>query len=115
MDAAEALTDLTDVSTQVREAVVLEQNGAILASTLDDEVRARQLADAVRAALQAAGSIRATGGARVTALEAATRTGSLFVAAGKDAVCAATTGPDEPSGLVLYDLRACLRSIEGDR
>ena len=114
MDAAEALTDLTDVSTQVREAVVLEQNGAILASTLDDDARAHRLADAARAALEAAASILASGGERVTALEAATRTGSLFVAAGKDAVCAATTGPDEPSGLVLYDLRACLRSIEGD-
>ena len=42
MDAAEALTDLTDVSAQVREAVVLEQNGAILASTLDDAARARR-------------------------------------------------------------------------
>jgi predicted regulator of Ras-like GTPase activity (Roadblock/LC7/MglB family) len=51
MDAAEALTDLTDVSTQVREAVVLEQNGSILASTLDDEARARRLADAAWAAL----------------------------------------------------------------
>jgi predicted regulator of Ras-like GTPase activity (Roadblock/LC7/MglB family) len=114
MDAAEALTDLTDVSTQVREAVVLEQNGSILASTLDDEARARRLADAAWAALQAAGGLRATGGSRVTALEAATREGSLFVAAGKGAVCAATTGPDEPAGLVLYDLRTCLRSIEGD-
>jgi predicted regulator of Ras-like GTPase activity (Roadblock/LC7/MglB family) len=114
MDAAEALTDLTDVSTQVREAVVLEQNGGILAATLHDEDRARRLAAAAWAALKAVGGLRAAGGPRVTALEAATRDGSLFVAAGKDAVCAAITGPEEPAGLVLYDLRACLRSLEGD-
>ncbi len=114
MDAAAALADLTDVSTQVREAVVLEPDGAVLASTLPDEARSRQLADAARAALQAAGGVPAREGSPVTALEAATGRGSLFVAVGKSVVCAATTGPDEPAGLVLYDLRTCLRTLEGE-
>ena len=114
MDAAEALADLTDVSTQVREAVVLQPDGAVLASTLRDEARSKRLADAARGALQAAGEVPAGRSSPVTALEVATGGGSLFVAAGKSVVCAATTGPDEPAGLVLYDLRTCLRSLEGD-
>ena len=110
MSPAEALTELSDVSNQVREAVLLEREGGVLASTLPDEERARELAEAARAALDAAGRLRADG-PEVTALEAAVPGGSLFVAAADGHVVAATTGPDEPAGLVLYDLRTCLRHL----
>lgn len=110
MSPAEALSDLTDLSNQVREAVLLEREGRVLASTLRDADRAREVADAARAALDAAGRLREHG-PRVTALEAAVPGGSLFVAAADGHVLAATTGPDEPAGLVLYDLRACLRRV----
>jgi predicted regulator of Ras-like GTPase activity (Roadblock/LC7/MglB family) len=114
MTAAEALADLDDLSTQVRTAVLFRPDGTVLASTLGDEQRAGRLAEAAQAALDAAGRIRGHGEARVTGLEAAVRGGSLFVAAGTDHVVAATTAPDEPAGLVLYDLRTCLRRLEGD-
>jgi predicted regulator of Ras-like GTPase activity (Roadblock/LC7/MglB family) len=110
MSPAEALSELTDLSNQVREAVLLERDGGVLASTLDDDDRARELAEAARAALEAAGRVRANG-PQVTALEAAVPGGSLFVAAANGHVVAATTGPDEPAGLVLYDLRTCLRHL----
>ena len=110
MSPAEALSELADVSTQVREAVLLEREGGVLASTLADDVRAREFADAARAALEAAGRVRPDG-PQVTALEAAVPGGSLFVAAANGHVVAATTGPDEPAGLVLYDLRTCLRQL----
>jgi predicted regulator of Ras-like GTPase activity (Roadblock/LC7/MglB family) len=112
MDAAEALADLTDVSTQVREAVLLERDGGVVASTLGDEQRSSELASAARAALEAAGRVRATGGAPVAALEVSVPEGSLFLAAAGKHLVAATTGPDEPAGLVLYDLRTCLRRVE---
>lgn len=110
MSPAEALAELADVSTQVREAVLLEREGGVLASTLSDEARASDLAETARAALEAAGRIRPEG-PQVTALEAAVPGGSLFVAAANGHVVAATTGPDEPAGLVLYDLRTCLRRL----
>jgi predicted regulator of Ras-like GTPase activity (Roadblock/LC7/MglB family) len=110
MNPAEALSELADVSTQVREAVLLEREGGVLASTLADDDRARELAEAARAALDAAGRVRANG-PQVIALEAAVPGGSLFVAAANGHVVAATTGPDEPAGLVLYDLRTCLRHL----
>jgi predicted regulator of Ras-like GTPase activity (Roadblock/LC7/MglB family) len=111
MSPAEALADLTDLSSQVREAVLLEREGGVLASTLGNEDRARELAAAALAALAGAGRLREHG-SPVTALEAAVPGGSLFVTAADSHVLAATTGPDEPAGLVLYDLRACLRRVE---
>jgi predicted regulator of Ras-like GTPase activity (Roadblock/LC7/MglB family) len=113
MTAAEALADLSDLSTQVRAAVLFERDGDVLASTLGDEERSQTLAAAARAALDAAADVRSHG--QVAALEAAVPEGSLFVAAGSGHVVAATTGPDEPAGLVLYDLKTCLRGLEGDR
>jgi predicted regulator of Ras-like GTPase activity (Roadblock/LC7/MglB family) len=112
MTAAEALADLSDLSTQVRAAVLFERDGEVLASTLGDEERAQAVAAAARAALAAAADVRSQ--AQVTALEAAVPGGSLFVAAGSRHVVAATTAPDEPAGLVLYDLKTCLRRLEGD-
>jgi predicted regulator of Ras-like GTPase activity (Roadblock/LC7/MglB family) len=114
MDAAQALSELTDVSTQVQQAVLIERAGGVLASTLDDETRSHEVADAARAALEAAGRVRGSGGPQVTALEAAHKEGSLFVAAGRERAVAATTAPDEPAGLVLYDLRTVLRKVGED-
>ena len=111
MTPAEALSELTDVSNQVCEAVLLNRDGEVLASTLGDEERAREVAAAARAALDAAARVRPHGPG-VTALEAAVPDGSLFVAAADGHVLAATTTADEPAGLVLYDLRTCLRHLE---
>jgi len=114
MRAAEALADLADLSTQVRVAVLAEQDGSVLASTLADEKRSREIAIAARNALDAADRLRAHGDAEVSALEAAVPGGSLFVASDDGVLLAATTGPEEPAGLVLYDLRSCLRRLRED-
>ena len=65
MDAAQALSDLTEISSQIEAAVVLDADGSPLASTLDEQ-----------------------------------RT------------IAATTGPEPTVGLVFYDLKSCLRSVD---
>jgi predicted regulator of Ras-like GTPase activity (Roadblock/LC7/MglB family) len=111
MSPAEALADLADLSSQVRAAVVAEREGAVLAATLTDDQCAREIAAAAQAALEAARRLRAHGNAEVSALEAAVPGGSLFVAADDGLLVAATTGPEEPAGLVLYDLRLCLRRL----
>jgi predicted regulator of Ras-like GTPase activity (Roadblock/LC7/MglB family) len=111
MTPAQALSELTDLSNQVREAVLLERGGEVLASTFGaDDDRAGEVGRAAAAALDAAARLREQG-PDVTALEAAVPGGSLFVAAADGHLLAATTGPDEPAGLVLYDLRACLRRL----
>jgi predicted regulator of Ras-like GTPase activity (Roadblock/LC7/MglB family) len=114
MRPAEALADLTDVSHHIRVAVLAERDGAVLASTLDDDERSRKIATAAHAALEAASRLRAHGDAEVSALEASLGGGSLFVASDDRVLIAATTGSEEPAGLVLYDLRTCLRRLRED-
>jgi predicted regulator of Ras-like GTPase activity (Roadblock/LC7/MglB family) len=111
MDVAGALADLTEISSQVEAAVVFDDDGTVLASTLADGAPSERLA---RAALDLLGVAReqATGGVRsLTQLEVALRDGSLFVARDQDRSIVATTGADPTSGLVFYDLKTCLRAL----
>ncbi len=47
----------------------------------------------------------------LTQLEVALHEGSIFVVRDGELAIAATTTPSPTAGLVLYDLRACLRSL----
>lgn len=112
MDADQAIADLTEISPQVREVVVLGADGAV-AGTNADAARADVLADGAQRLLQAADEVRSGhGGGTVSQLEAATNAGSVFVVRDGDRVIAATTTPDPTVGLVFYDLKTCLRSID---
>jgi predicted regulator of Ras-like GTPase activity (Roadblock/LC7/MglB family) len=115
MDAAQAIADLTEISPQVREVVVLGGDGS-LAGTNAEPGRADVLADGARRLLAAADEVRAGHGAGAVAqVEAATGEGSVFVVRDGDRVIAATTSPDPTVGLVFYDLKTCLRSIDEPR
>ncbi len=111
MDAAAALADLTEISSQVEAAVVLDAAGAVVASTLDDAERTARLARAALELLDAADKRGQTGGRALTQLEAALREGSVFVARRDGRSIVATTSAEPTSGLVFYDLKACLRSL----
>ena len=111
MDAQQALADLTEISSQVHAAVLLDSTGQLVASTHTDETRAKALAEACRDLLAAAEEARRGGDRTLTQLEAATRDGSVFVVREGDRVIAATTGPAPTVGLVFYDLKTCLRTV----
>ena len=103
--AAEALTDLMEISSQVRSAVVFDPTGNVEASTLAD---GRALADTAKRLLDSAADVREGGGA-VNQLEVATPEGSVFVVRDGERIIAATTSADPTVGLVFYDLKSCLR------
>jgi len=111
MDAASALADLTEISSQVEAAVVLDAAGAVVASTLDDAGRSARLARAAVDLLGTADKHVQTGGRALTQLEAALREGSVFVAREEGRSIVATTSAEPTSGLVFYDLRTCLRAL----
>jgi hypothetical protein len=112
MDAAQALSDLMEISSQVKTAVLLDAAGEVEVAAGAGDEQARVLAQAARELLDAAGRVRPTGGDQaVTQLEAATRAGSLFVVREGDRVIAATTGPSPTVGLVFYDLKTCLKAL----
>jgi predicted regulator of Ras-like GTPase activity (Roadblock/LC7/MglB family) len=103
--AKTALAELTEISSQIEAAVLVDSKGAVTASTLPDE-RAASLASSARAVLESAQQIR---DGEVTQLEVASGEGSLFVVREGDRLIAATAGPEPTAGLVFYDLRSTLR------
>jgi hypothetical protein len=104
----EALGELMELSSQVEVAVVLHEDGSIEGAS--DEARAARLADAARDLLETAARVRPA--ADVTRLDVALPEGSVFVVREGARSAAAVTIPEPTAGLVLYDLRTCLRRID---
>jgi predicted regulator of Ras-like GTPase activity (Roadblock/LC7/MglB family) len=118
MDAAQALADLTEISSQVVHVAIVEGDGTVLATTIADAGRAARFVQGVTTLLDEADTVRQGRGLPgLSQLEAATHEGSVFVVRresddGGARIIAATTRPDPTVGLVFYDLKHCLRSID---
>jgi predicted regulator of Ras-like GTPase activity (Roadblock/LC7/MglB family) len=116
MDAAEALADLAEISSQIETAVLVDAQGSVAASTFADPARAEATARAARELLAAAE--RAMGGAegheRLVQLQAATPEGCVFIVQDAERLVAAVTVPEPTVGLVFYDLKTCLRHVAGE-
>jgi predicted regulator of Ras-like GTPase activity (Roadblock/LC7/MglB family) len=106
----QALSDLIEISAQIRAAVVFDREGSVLASTMDDD-RARILAGSALGLLRTAEESRPDEETGLAQLDAALRDGSVFLVADGDHVIAATTAPEPTVGLVFYDLKTCLRGL----
>jgi predicted regulator of Ras-like GTPase activity (Roadblock/LC7/MglB family) len=113
MEAIQALADLTEISSQIDAAVLFDEQGVVVGSTLLDERTAEALARSAAKLLEDAASFR-SGDAGVTQLEASTQAGSVFVVRDGSRRIAATTGPSPTVGLVFYDLKSCLRGAADD-
>jgi predicted regulator of Ras-like GTPase activity (Roadblock/LC7/MglB family) len=117
MEAAQALRELTEISSQIEAACLFDAQGQTIASTLPEGPVSDRFVAAARALLDASDGVAhdsATGPLRQ--LEAATLGGSVFVVRDADLAVAAVTRPEPTSGLVFYDLKSCLRAAatEGD-
>ena len=108
MDAAQALADLTEISSQIEAAVLFDEQGAVAGSTLADAGAADAFARSAAKLLEDAAAFRSSDAA-VSQLEASTQEGSVFVVRDGARLIAATTGPAPTVGLVFYDLKGCLR------
>jgi predicted regulator of Ras-like GTPase activity (Roadblock/LC7/MglB family) len=107
MDAAQAIADLTEISPQVQDVVVVAADGTLQGSNAGEH-RAAHLAEAAQRLLQEAQTLQPN----VAQLEAATVQGSVFVVRHDGRLIAATTTPEPTVGLVFYDLKTCLRSVD---
>ena len=113
MDAAQALADLTEISSQVVQVVIADRDGSVLATTIPDPARAERFIVGIGKLLEEADGLRQSRGlAWLSQLEAATLDGSVFIVRRDSRLIAATTRPDPTVGLVFYDLKHCLRSVE---
>jgi len=111
MDVESALADLTEISAQVESAVVVAGDGSVLASTFAGDEQARRLAQIGLDLLAAGADVGPTGDHRLTQVEVALRRASVFVVRDGEYALVAIVAAGSPSGLVLYDLRSCLRAI----
>jgi hypothetical protein len=109
-----ALADLTEVSSQVREAVLFDEKGTVAASTIGDDERSQSFVRAVQDLVAAASEAGGGAGERVAQLEAATDEGSVFVVREGPSYVAATTGPEPTVALVFYDLKTALRAASAE-
>jgi predicted regulator of Ras-like GTPase activity (Roadblock/LC7/MglB family) len=108
VDAQQALADLTEISSQIRVAVVFDDKGKVAGTTGGD---GDALARAASELLAAADELK-PGESPLTQLEIATREGSVFVVREGKTHIAATTAADPTVGLVFYDLKSALRSVK---
>jgi predicted regulator of Ras-like GTPase activity (Roadblock/LC7/MglB family) len=107
-ETAQALADLTEISTQIETAVVFDREGTVLAATVDDE-RAGRLATTALELLR--GAEEQGAGKELVQLDAALGDGCVFVVRESDRLIGATTAPEPTVGLVFYDLKTCLRGF----
>ena len=113
MDAAQALSDLTEISSQIETVLVLDADGSTMASTLDG-ARSQVLAQAAQELLATVRRAAGDGNGEPAQLEVATIDGSVFVVRDGERTITATTGPEPTVGLVFYDLKSCLRSVAAE-
>jgi hypothetical protein len=109
MEVSQALADLTELSSQIRTAVVLDAAGALRGSTVNPE-QSDPLVQAAGELVAAARALRS--GDEVTRVEVELGEGAVFVLREGAWTIAATTGPQPTSGLVAYDLRTCLHALD---
>lgn len=113
MDAVQALADLTEISSQIESALVLDADGSTMASTVDG-TRAEDLARTTTELLAAVGRASGDGAGALAQLEVATGGGSVFVVRDEQRTIVATTGTEPTVGLVFYDLKSTLRSVAAE-
>lgn len=111
MDAAQALAQLMELSSQIASAIVLDADGTVLASSSEDPTGSAALAASSLELVTAAADL-GTEGRDVTRVEVELEEGAFFVLREGGHTVAATTRPSPTSGLVVYDLRTCVQSIQ---
>jgi predicted regulator of Ras-like GTPase activity (Roadblock/LC7/MglB family) len=114
MEAAQALADLTEISSQIEGAVLADAAGSVVASTFSDDESAAGVAKAAVELLAAAEEERGDSSQPLIQLQAAFPEGSVFVVRDEQNFVAAVTGAEPTVGLVFYDLKTCLRLVGED-
>jgi predicted regulator of Ras-like GTPase activity (Roadblock/LC7/MglB family) len=105
--AADALAHLTEISSQIEAAVVLDREGTVVASTVEDDRAGRMAA----AALELFRAAEERSDQELVQLDAALEGGSVFVVRDEERLIAAATRAEPTVGLVFYDLKSALRGL----
>ena len=113
LDAAQALADLVEISSQIEGAVLTGPDGKLVASTYDD-ARGARVATAATGLLAAADASQARAErTAISQLVVELPDGAVVCVREGERAVAAVTVKEPTVGLVLYDLRTTLR-LAGD-
>jgi hypothetical protein len=112
MDAARALADLVEISPQIEAAAVFEGNEEPLGAVGVSDWWSTAVTRAGKALLEGAAESGGHGGT-VTQLHASLREGDVFVVGSPgERTIVAVTAPRQAPGLLFYDLKRCLASLQ---
>jgi predicted regulator of Ras-like GTPase activity (Roadblock/LC7/MglB family) len=111
MDAAQALAELTEISSQIELALIFDARGGLIEATLADRPRAESLAFGAAALLACTARIGGPGRDEPIQVELTYPKGSVLLVREGDQRILAFTTPDPISGLAFFELRACLRKL----
>jgi opacity protein-like surface antigen len=112
MEAAAALADLVEISPQIEAATVFDENDEPLGSIGVSDWWAEAVARTGRTLLEEA-SDAGGAGAAVTQIHASLRKGDVFAVGSRgERAIVAVTAPRQAPGLLFYDLKRCLASLE---
>jgi predicted regulator of Ras-like GTPase activity (Roadblock/LC7/MglB family) len=112
MEAAQALADLTEISSQIEAAVLADKDGAVVASTFSGDDKGEAFAATAAELVRAAEDSRELSSKELVQVQAASPQGCVFVVRDERHLVAAVTGAQPTVGLVFYDLKTCLRLLE---
>ena len=112
MDAAQALADLTEISSQIEVAVLAGTDGTVIASTFSEDDEGVAFAASAAELVRAADDAGELSSKELVQVQAASPQGCVFVVRDGDHLVAAVTGAQPTVGLVFYDLKTCLRLLE---
>ncbi len=111
MEAAQALRELMELSSQITSAIVLDAEGSVIAVSSEDPTASAALTASTLELVAAAADLGPEG-REVTRVEVELEDGAFFVVREGGRTVAAVTGPKPTSGLVVYDLRTCAQAID---
>jgi predicted regulator of Ras-like GTPase activity (Roadblock/LC7/MglB family) len=114
VEAAQALADLTEISSQIEAAVLAGEDGTVVGSTFLDKAAGERFAEAAAGLLRSAAEPKREGLQELVQLQAVTPQGSVFIVRDGGHFVAAITGREPTVGLVFYDLKTCLRLVGKD-
>jgi predicted regulator of Ras-like GTPase activity (Roadblock/LC7/MglB family) len=112
MEAAQALADLTEISSQIEAAVLADSDGAVVASTFAEDHKGEAFAASAAELVRAAEESGELSSKELVQVQAASPQGCVFVVRDERHLVAAVTGAQPTVGLVFYDLKTCLRLLE---
>lgn len=114
MNVKLALQYLTEMSTDVCQALIVDRQGAVLATTFEGQSQQDAAADLVGKLLRWVSEQEGMEGEQPYQLELAAASGSAFLTLGAGCAVVAVTGRSALPALVLYDMHTVVNELESE-